>query len=45
MSQQMALVNNSSYRAPELYKLGNIDKIQGFSWIGYYDWYNWLLWW
>ncbi|MBE9189113.1 hypothetical protein IQ230_01770 [Gloeocapsopsis crepidinum LEGE 06123] len=45
MSQQMALINNSHYRAPELYELGNIDKIQGFYIVGFfYDFYNWLIW-
>lgn len=44
-TQNLELANTSGYRAPELYELGNLDKVQGYYIFGYYyDWYNWLIW-
>ncbi|NEO77983.1 hypothetical protein [Moorena sp. SIO4G3] len=38
----LASTNTSGYRAPELYDLGNIDKVQRY-WFGiYFDYIYWL---
>lgn len=38
-TQNLELANTSGYRAPELYELGNLDKVQGWYLFGFvWDW-------
>lgn len=44
-TQTLELANTSSYRAPELYELGTLDKVQGYGnwlWDFFYGYYMWL---
>lgn len=44
-TQNLELANTSGYRAPELYEIGNLDKVQGYGnyiWDFFYGFYYYL---
>ena len=44
-AQTLASTNTSGYLAPELYDLGNIDKLQALPFGLFFDFFYWWTWW